>query len=317
MSSLSNKGLSIGNDSKDHRTLFNLYYANDAKAVKIAMLINDKVLDAVSEKNEKSVTGSFGGKVGISSLIGVDGSVSGTRALEITNTFKVSSAISVTLRPIYDSAIPYNGNNKVRPGDIVRIEDIDLKVENNLYAFLAKALINKRVESFKHLEVNPKEEEGKTNKKAIRIGPVAEIFLKNYTYVISSKDADGNTLVMRIPIESDRDKYEMEDQYDIKELEISRFTVLGIYRGPISKDDYEGMKKFDEDVLKAIAEGDVKLIKERSEVQSIDNSAASDNKFSSWSPDIIRQPEIRYVDLIAILQEVNIRPEGRSSHHDL
>lgn len=314
MSSFSNKGLSISNDSKDHRTLFNLYYANDAKAIKMAMLINDRILDSVSEKNEKSFSGSFGGKLGISSLIGVDGSASGTRALEITNTFKVSSEISVTLRPIYDSAISYNGNSKIRSGDIIKIEDIDLKVENYLYAFLAKALINKKVESFKNLEFNSKEEESKTTKKAIRIGPVAEIFLKNYTYVISSKDSEGNTLVMRIPIQSDKDRYEMEDQYDIKELEISRFTILGIYRGAISQDDYEGMKRFDEDVLKAIAEGDVKLIKERSDSTSASKSTVSDDRFGSWSPEVVRKPEIRYVDLIAILQGVNIRSDGRSSH---
>jgi hypothetical protein len=71
------------------------------------------------------------------------------------------------------------------------------------------------------------------------------------------------------------------------------------------------MKRFDEDVLKAIAEGDVKLIKERSDAPA---ASVSDNKFDSWSPEVVRKPEIRYVDLIAILQEVNIRSDGRSSH---
>jgi hypothetical protein len=327
--------------------MFNIYYVNDTKAFEISMLFDNKVLDTVSIDNTKSLSAKISASLGLSSLIGGDIEGEGSRSVKTADAFNVISTISTILRPIYRNAAEYTEGTK--PGSLIIIKDIPLKVTNYNMAFFAKALINGKSKTVDFKEKIPDRKDGDNEKnkdspdqkKPLNIGPIAEILLKNYTYIISG-DALDRRFIMRIPIE--KTDNEMENRYDIKEITIGKVTVLGIYRGEISEYEYRQMRLFDENILQEIAYGKIDLIensdKPKKTAESneagksgiidgpnsvIDESIKiMDRIYKSENPESIEEIAVErskmkknmlFIDLIAIVQDIEPASGGDDRAH--
>ena len=276
--------------------MFNIYYINYAKAYEIAMLIDNKILEEIVKENERVGNKNFESGTDASKLkdlpvlgkyipsVNINGTFEGTKTNKVIDTVKVVSTHSTLLNPIYQKSREVTKLEEKNIGDLIKIKNVSLEIANEDEVFTAKTLLSGIIEK---VPVN-----GVDN---LDVATLLEVMYKDYSYILNGKlpkkrfrNNENEEIIIKIPMKADG---EMENQYNISDLEIGVVTIVGIYRGKYIKNELVGkLNKFDRNDQNQQSDNNDEIIIESED----DNLEEEINK------------QVHYIDVIAIVQDINL-----------
>lgn len=279
------------------REMFNIYYINHTKAYEIAMLIDNTLPDKIRKLKATHVSGEGSGEFSTTGtaeipLVGkylpsidVSGNILGNRSKEVEDSFNVVSTKSTLLATVMGKVQKKEIGEKgktAKNGDLIKIQNVGLKVLNFKEIFASKTLLSGLVNqnSFDGIEM-------------VDLPALLGVFLKDSSYIFSGQ-VDDETVIFKVPMQAEN---EMESQYNISDLEIGTVSVIGIYRG-----------KFEASLIKGKINQLMDLQNKMNENNDTDdtdddNSDIVDGSEEKGKPTI---EYAHYIDIIAIVQELNL-----------
>ncbi|MEG0962590.1 MAG: hypothetical protein RSF88_06990 [Lachnospiraceae bacterium] len=276
--------------------MFNIYYINYAKAFEISMLIDNKMLETITKTKDNSIELQANGEADLDKFqkiplinkaipdINLSGGVSGSKSKNVIDTIKVVSTKSTILEPIYEKAkeVKKLSNNAI--GNLIKIKNISLAIDNTDDILATKALLSGLLNSV------AVEGFGEMN-----LTSVLEIMFKDSSYVLSGmlphRFGCSERIMLKIPMSAEN---EMENQYSISDLEIGKVTIIGIYRGSYLETEIRDKV----DKLKAL-QGKKGNSCEKDNMDDIEDGDIN-------MTDSAQTFNIHYIDVIAIVQDLNI-----------
>lgn len=281
------------------KNMFNIYYVNKEKASEISMLIDNEIVEKISKTNATDFEANGNGDISTEGLAKIPllnkimpnaelgGNLTYSKSSQVVDTVNVVNSTSTILRPIYEKSKEIRRLDDGKVGNLIKIKDVFLSVVNIDDVMATKALMSGLL--------NQVSIDGLGN---VDLTSLMKIFFKDSAYVLSGKlphrlgkDED---LMLKIPMSIDN---EMESQYSISDIEIGKVTIIGIYKGQFEKFQVESkinnMMKLDNSFKNTNQQsGSYDDIE--------DGNGFNENKINS------ENKNIHYIDVIAIIQEVNI-----------
>lgn len=270
--------------------MFNIYYINYAKAYEIAMLLDNKILEQITK--EHNTEGDIGGKAekgteGVTKIpfldkhlpkLSFNGEFTISKSGKVIDTVKVITTKSTILDVIYKNAKEVTKLSDRTVGNLIKIKNVSLEVENENDILGAKTFLSG---AFGDISV-----EGIGN---VNLPTMLEVLFKDSAYILEGLLPErrfGGTekIVIKIPMQAEN---EMENQYSLSDLEIGKITVIGIYRGCFKRRGLD--KKLN------------RFVKNKSEIKE-DVGIESDDK------DVFRKlpdDDIHYIDVISLVQDIS------------
>lgn len=283
--------------------MFNLYYINYAKAFEIAMQIDNKILEKKIVDNEVDKRGE--GDVGVQARVplldrilpsfsaGIRYTVS--KADKTSDTLKVISTKSTILELIMDKAVEIKKIKNSKVGNLIKLKDIQLSIDNIDDMMGAKVLLSGIL---KQVPVD-----GLGN---VDISDMIEVMLKGVSYIVVGEipqkvELEGKApkkLLIKIPLQMGN---EMESLYSISDLEIGPVTIVGIYRGIFPYKEIrrqaDVLKQFDNVPNKSV--DDITYNIEKDDGTRTPTYSKSFGKIGEEDND-----KIHFIDVIAIVQDL-------------
>lgn len=266
--------------------LFNIYYLNENKAFELAMLLNNRVQkESQKEKtNESSAKG--GGNVDTQSIKSIpllnkilpSGSLSGdlshTGTKKIIDNFQIVQTKSTIFNSIVQKSIERKDLNKLSIGSLIKISNLNLEITNIQEGIATKMMLNGVLNN---MEVD-----------GLDMGKTLEVLLKDNAYLISGRRNNDNVM-FNIPMEVEA---ELENGYSISDLELGKFTIIGIYRGV-----------FSEEIINSKI-NQINFLDTMSESKSKKNLVESEKDIPKKEKKRSNVEDVHYIDLIGIIQEI-------------
>ena len=223
----------------------------------------------------------------------LNGNLAHNRSNRVEDTVKVVSSKSTILKPIYEKAKEVRRLDDSRIGNLVKIKDVYLTVVNSDDVTATKALMSGLVSRV------PVEGIGDMN-----LTSLMEVMFKGSAYVLCGelphRFGTNEHMMLKIPMSAEN---EMESQYSISDIEIGKVTVLGIYRGDFKRSDVESK------INRMMALNDSGKKKQeqpnnQDNCMDIEDGVQEEDKktISDSSP----KESVHYIDVIAIIQELNV-----------
>jgi hypothetical protein len=296
------KGLTPSNESEDKDDLFNLFYINTSKVHEIAMLIDNKIMKTVKkERSEQQISKS---NISMNFNKSGTGGASVNHAIEKSNKtsvyedFDVKITKSIMLRTIY-TAIRKRDSDKEDLGNILLFRNVELKQRNTDDTVMVLNVLKdgnmKQLSKDDNFELNLSK----------MMDEMLDDFTIDYTF-----DYNKNNYLIRIPYKS---KNYFENSYSHNDLQLGKLSVIGIYRGEI---DFSTIDSISSKFLELFSESykdELNRNNKRKQgglLQSSNIKPGKDYEFK------IKHNKIEglhhLIDLIAIIQEINIKDGGFS-----
>ncbi len=243
--------------------MFNIYYINLEKAFEISMMINNVLLKSKQEESQNEKKNNLEADANAQAEGGnsIVAKAMGKLGLKFTHASTNSKKMIDTMEVnITKSIILEQINEKAKKLG---------KLSNNKIGSLIK------IEDIKYEGVN--------------INSFLQTVLKDSAYIFTGNHK-GNKISFKIPMQIDK---EMENQYNITDLEIGTVTIIGIYRGKHIKKDIDGKMN------------QIMMLNNMSSnsTQSNIEDGDSDDRNNTNAPD---NEMVHYIDIIAIIQDLNI-----------
>lgn len=209
------------------RSLFNIYYINFAKVYEIKMMLGNEISTIKNvEHDESSTVGAhmegsvkfnlFAASGGAGAK--VQGESSGSQ--KVIETFEVKTTKSIILKEILDNARLVDGFNRVSEGELVKIDNVRLTLQNEAELRIAKFISDG---SLKGLVV--------PNSNGLDLNNVFNSMLKDYAYKLKGQIGEnGAQLIVKIPFTFES---EFESGYSVDDMTIGNVSVVGIYKGTV------------------------------------------------------------------------------------
>lgn len=270
--------------------MFNIYYINYDKALELAMLLDNKIVESSTKEKIVEIGGEGSGSANTETKIPfidkiipslkIEGDFSGTRTKKVVDTIKIAYTKSIILERIIKKTKEIRTINDNKIGNLIKIKNISLRVTNIKQVLGTKALLS-----------------GILNRIPIDgIGEVdftslANVFLKDSCYILSGKvpehvnKSEEVNIIFKIPMQAGS---ELENGYSVSDLEIGPVSIIGIYRGKFS----EGEISQKIDLLSGLNISDNEGI----DIETDENFEENDDRVTT-----------HFVDIIAVIQELNIR----------
>ena len=207
--------------------LFNIYYLNLPKVYEIKMMLSNviKTDESVETNQGDTIDTELQAKLGTKFLklfdadIGSDIKSGSSDSQKVLENFKVIMTKSLILSEVLDKCENVQSDfNRVKEGQLVRIDNVSLSLENEPELRTVKMFSNG---SFKGLRLP---EAG-----GLDINNLLNSMFKDYSYKLKGelKDSEEKVLV-KIPLTFES---EFENLYSVDDLFIGNVTLIGIYKG--------------------------------------------------------------------------------------
>ena len=207
--------------------LFNVYYLNLPKVYEIKMMLSNviKTDESVETNQGDTIDTELQAKLGTKFLklfdsdIGSNIKSSSSDSQKVLENFKVIMTKSLILSEVLDKCENVQSDfNRVKEGQLVRIDNVSLSLENEPELRTVKMFSNG---SFKGLRLP---EAG-----GLDINNLLNSMFKDYSYKLKGelKDSEEKVLV-KIPLTFES---EFENLYSVDDLFIGNVTLIGIYKG--------------------------------------------------------------------------------------
>lgn len=278
---------------------FNIYYLNLSKVYEISMMINNTIVTSIQrEKNNsfkisKSTKASLGGTIQTDSeyLASIKSVIESNKASENTSSSKIIESLdikttkSILLNKIKAKCINDKKINDLNEGDLIKIDNIQLSIFDK--DTLRQILLLKR-DALKGMKVE-----------GLDINNIVNSIIKDYSYILIGQieNDNKNKIIIKIPFEIEN---EFENNYNVDDLLLGKISLIGIYKNKnkISDITNNTLNYF-------ITNGGItKDIKNSKIIQS--NIQTTENKAKKTNND-----EYHYIDIIAIIQDINFKEEPK------
>lgn len=259
---------------------FNLYYLNVSKVYEMAMLLDNVVVSQIQKENSNSVENEYSSKAEIKAdylkQITAGMSESNTQKNYMSNkiieTLEVKTTKSILLNKILSKCPLKNDINSVVEGDLVKLDNVKISLDNELELNQAKMVASGALRDF--------------NVDGIQIGNLANSLMKDYCYLLTGKTSINQDIIFKIPLTFEN---EFENLYNIYDLLIGSVSLVGIYKGITKKSGLNSMFKF---------------------MIDLGNKQTNSNYIMSNNEDDQNKQEdpndYHYIDILAIIQEVKL-----------
>lgn len=272
----------------DSKELFNTYYINYPKVFEIAMLIDNKIKINAEEsiKKQRGYKQNYGIESSFNiNKLPIKGDLGGEYS-ELTNheykeIQEIKNTNSTYLREILKKCKKVENLNNLHNGDLVKIDNVKLKIWNNEEILQANSIISG---AFNGNTVNTYSD-GQAFK--INVNSLTNMILKDYKYYLMCTKAEEKFYI-DIPMSAEK---EFENKYSIYDLEIGLVNIIGIYRteyyDPENKTTYSKLQELGN--------------KQNIEIDEMKSSRETkENRQES-----IKLGKAPYIDLIAIIQDLS------------
>lgn len=278
---------------------FNIYYLNLNKVYEISMMINNTIVTSIqreknnSFKTSKSTKASLGGTIQTDSeyLASIKSVIESNKASENTSSSKIIESLdikttkSILLNKIKAKCINDKKINDLNEGDLIKIDNIQLSIFDK--DTLRQILLLKR-DALKGMKVE-----------GLDINNIVNSIIKDYSYILIGQieNDNKNKIIIKIPFEIEN---EFENNYNVDDLLLGKISLIGIYKNKnkISDITNNTLNYF-------ITNGGItKDIKNSKIIQS--NIQTTENKAKKTNND-----EYHYIDIIAIIQDINFKEEPK------
>ena len=278
---------------------FNIYYLNLSKVYEISMMINNTIVTSIqreknnSFKTSKSTKASLGGTIQTDSeyLASIKSVIESNKASENTSSSKIIESLdikttkSILLNKIKAKCINDKKINDLNEGDLIKIDNIQLSIFDK--DTLRQILLLKR-DALKGMKVE-----------GLDINNIVNSIIKDYSYILIGQieNDNKNKIIIKIPFEIEN---EFENNYNVDDLLLGKISLIGIYKNKnkISDITNNTLNYF-------ITNGGItKDIKNSKIIQS--NIQTTENKAKKTNND-----EYHYIDIIAIIQDINFKEEPK------
>ena len=278
---------------------FNIYYLNLSKVYEISMMINNTIVTSIqreknnSFKTSKSTKASLGGTIQTDSeyLASIKSVIESNKASENTSSSKIIESLdikttkSILLNKIKAKCINDKKINDLNEGDLIKIDNIQLSIFDK--DTLRQILLLKR-DALKGMKVE-----------GLDINNIVNSIIKDYSYILIGQieNDNKNKIIIKIPFEIEN---EFENNYNVDDLLLGKISLIGIYKNKnkISDITNNTLNYF-------ITNGGItKDIKNSKIIQS--NIQTTENKEKKTNND-----EYHYIDIIAIIQDINFKEEPK------
>ena len=291
-------GIENINKSQD----FNIYYLNFSKVYEMAMMINNVVLTKIETNRSRSFEKQYGFTSSISAkgskyfLDGIKATISeesketSLLASKVVESLDVKTTKSILLRRVIERCTNIQNFDGLSEGDLIKIDNVKLEVldEENLRQFLLL-----RRDALKGIRIE-----------GMEINNLVSSMLQDYAYILkgsfNSNDSlnTQNEIIIKIPMEI---QSEFENKYNINDLLIGHVSIVGIYKGKVSKrficsNTFNYFQPVEENVEEQMRNVG-KLIK-----SSIHHSSERENIED-------KNDKNHFIDTLAIIQNVEFRLE--------
>lgn len=281
--------------------IFNIYYINFPKVYEIKMMLSN-VISLSREMQKESTEGNdveIRSKMGakflnfLSAEIEGKGKVTGSDSQKVLETFEIKTTKSIILNEIIEKSQTILNFNNTEEGQLVKVDNVNLSLENEAELRTVKLIGSG---SFKDMAI--------PGANGLDLNNAFNAMLKDYAYKIKGKIKNcGDEIIVKIPLSFES---EFESSYSVDDLFIGRVSIVGLYKGKIRIDSLKNSFEFFNELgnaQKSSGNTDTSF-------QEIQESQYENDTKENSSP-LFRSSgdgskEFHYIDLLAIIQNVNI-----------
>lgn len=279
--------------------IFNIYYINFPKVYEIKMMLNNSVLaNQTVEKDEKLEGEAYlKTKFGFNILdifrlgeVETGGNVKGSGSKKVLETFEIKTTKAVILDEIVKNSNTIQSFDKIVEGQLIKIDDVRLSLENEDELRIVKFINSGAMKDFAIPGTN-----------GLDMNNLYNSMFKDYAYKIKGQTKSDQNILIKIPLTFES---EFESSYSVDDLFVGKVTIVGLYKGKIKVDDLKNSFQY---------------FQELGQLQSsipiaIENEEVADSHYGTQNttPTFTFKSsgdgkEYHYIDLLAIIQNVNIK----------
>lgn len=278
--------------------IFNIYYINFPKVYEIKMMLSN----IISLEKEKQTDSTEGSDIEMRTKLGarflnifgaeLEGKAksTGSDSQKVLETFEIKTTKSIILNEVIEKSRNISKLENIKEGELIQINDVNLSLENEAELRIVKMFTSG---SFKGLTVPGANGLDFTN--------LFNSMFKDYAYKMKGNlDEAEDEILVKIPITFES---EFESSYCVDDLFIGKVTLVGLYKGKIKIDSLRNSFEFYKDLgeftnLQNVANHPDDEIQDSQYSKSSDTHLFTSSKYND--------KEYHYIDLLAIVQNVNI-----------
>ncbi|MFA5540893.1 MAG: hypothetical protein WC984_04405 [Bacteroidales bacterium] len=279
--------------------IFSIYYINFPKVYEIKMMLSNKVLSEEQVEKQKGFEGEafLKTKLGFGILdlfkigdIEANGNIKGSGSKKVLETFEVKTTKSIILNEVVEKSKVITKFEDINEGELIRVDNVNLSLENEAELRIVKMFTNG---SFKGMTVPGANGLDFTN--------LFNSMFKDYAYKMKGtvKSLD-NEILVKIPVTFES---EFESSYCVDDLFIGKVSLIGLYKGKINIDQLRNSFEFYKD-LGELTNAQSLASHPDDEIQDSQYISGISTPYFVSSNDVGK--EYYYIDLLAIIQNVNI-----------
>lgn len=277
-----------------NKELFSLYYINLEKVYELRMILNNviqeqRVLENKLETNQhNSIDASLtaGIKGFISSGINSKATIDDLKSIRVSDTFTVKQTKSNMLSDILQISQTKTNLENAADGDLIRLDNLKLKLENEqlvrLFKVLSRDIVKGQVAN------------------GIDISKALNALAKDYSYLLST-ELEDRQLIIKIPMSGEG---EFENKYSIDDLLIGNVSIIGVYKGLVKGSSINSTFDFFVNLGNAT---NGQFVNEE-EIQS--SSDESDESTYNLSSPLKDSEDYIFIDLLAVVQNIKVHEDN-------
>jgi len=279
--------------------IFNIYYINFPKVYEIKMMLNNMLLSGQTVEKDKSIEGEayLKTKLGFNILdifkLGeaeAGGNIKGSGSKKVLETFEIKTTKSVILDEVVKNCNQFNGFDNVSEGQLIKIDDVKLTLENEGELRIVKFMNSG---AMKDLVVPG------TN--GFDMNNLFNSMFKDYAYKIKGQIKNDENILIKIPLTFES---EFESSYSVDDLFVGKVSIIGLYKGKIKIDDLKNSFQYFQELGQL--QNTFQANNEDSEVEESHYTTNEPNQTFDFTSSGDGK-EYYYIDLLAIIQNVNIK----------
>ncbi|WJS93873.1 hypothetical protein NYQ10_17445 [Flavobacterium johnsoniae] len=279
--------------------IFNIYYINFPKVYEIKMMLSN-VITLNREKQTDSADQTqidYKAKLGVNFLnffntgIGINAEASHKNSKsdsqKVLETFEIKTTKSIILSEIIERSERTNNFNNLKEGQLVKIENVTLSLENEPELRTVKLFTSG---SFKGMSV--------PGANGFDINNLFNSMFKDYAYKMKGMlEGSEEAILVKIPLTFES---EFESSYSVDDLFIGKVSIVGLYKGKIKIEALKNSLEFFQELgsMQNLLNSPV-----NEEIQDSQYQSETNNNF--WFASTAQSnKEFHYIDLLAIVQNV-------------
>ncbi|AZA93828.1 hypothetical protein EG343_06435 [Chryseobacterium nakagawai] len=268
------------------------------------MMLNNILLAGQTVEKDKSIEGEayLKTKLGFNILdifkLGeaeAGGNIKGSGSKKVLETFEIKTTKSVILDEVVKNCNKFNGFGNVSEGQLIKIDDVKLTLENEAELRMVKFMNSG---AMKDLVVPG------TN--GLDMNNLFNSMFKDYAYKIKGAIKNDENILIKIPLTFES---EFESSYSVDDLFVGKVSIIGLYKGKIKIDDLKNSFQYFQELGQLQNTFQTTTVATNTDDYEIEESHYTTNEenqtFSFTSSGDGK--EYYYIDLLAIIQNVNIK----------